>query len=340
MEVLEHVAMRDHTTLRLGGEARFFVSVSNVPELREALDFAREKKVPYYVIGGGSNVFFADENWNGLVIHMKLAGREYEEGNKGDAKVTVAAGEVWDQFVEETVSLGYWGIENLSRIPGTVGAAPVQNIGAYGSEVSELIDWVEVLNARTNELHILSASECKFGYRDSIFKHKEGKDYIITRVSFRFTTQPRPRLEYKDLYEYFGSRKDVSVVEVRNAINEIRAKKFPPLTKVGTAGSFFKNPIVSKQLVVEMEKWLDAPVPHHEVDEFSVKVPAGWILERLGWKGKREGCVGCWDNHALLLVHYGDGTAEEFLNFVEQIKEDVKAKTTIVLESEVRIVGG
>ncbi len=331
--------MCDHTTLRLGGEVRFFVSIASVPELREALVFAQDKKIPFVVVGGGSNVLFVDDEWNGLVIHMKLMGREYEEGNKGDAKVTVAAGEIWDQFVEETVSLGYWGIENLSRIPGTVGAAPVQNIGAYGVEVAEVIDWVEVLNAKTNELHILSSSECRFGYRDSIFKHEEGKDYIITRVSFRFTTQPQPRLEYKDLYEYFGVRTDVSVTEVREAINKIREAKFPSLMKVGTAGSFFKNPIVSEQLIVEMEKWLDTPIPHYTLKDGTVKIPAGWILERLGWKGKREGNVGCWEKHALLLVHYGEGSAKEFLNFVEKVKKSVKEKTTIILEPEVRIVG-
>lgn len=338
MQILENVSLSDHTTLRLGGPARFFVSVASVEELREAIKYAKENKLPIYVLGGGSNTLFADEGWNGLIIRISILGRAYEEDSKGDARVTVCAGEVWDQLVEETVAQGLWGLENLSRIPGTVGAAPVQNIGAYGVEVKDVIDWVEVLDIHTGDLHILSVGECAFGYRDSVFKHKGGQDYIITRVAFRLSTYPNPKLGYKDLREYFGSRTDVTVQEVREAVNKIREKKFPSLSKVGTAGSFFKNPVVSKALHKELEAWFDAPVPAYEVDSEHVKVPLAWVLERMGWKGKKEAHVGCWETQPLLLVHYGGGTAGELILFARKIMQDVQEKTTIKIVPEVNIV--
>ncbi len=339
MDILENIPLKEHTTLRLGGDARFFVSVHDVNELREALSFAEEKMLPVKIIGGGSNVLFTDEGWEGLIIHMAITGREYDEDSRGDARVTVGAGEIWDQLVEETVSQGLWGLENLSRIPGTVGAAPVQNIGAYGVEVKDVIDWVEVLDVETKNLHILSVNECNFSYRDSVFKHKEGEKFIVTRVTFRLSTYPKPMLEYKDLREYFNGKTDeVTVGDVRDAVNTIREKKFPNLTHVGTAGSFFKNPVISKTLLSEMTAWLDADVPFFEVDEHHVKIPLAWILERLGLKGMREGNVGCWEKQPLVLVHYGGGTSEEFLNFVNKISDIVKNKTNIKIEPEVNII--
>lgn len=338
MKVLENVSLAEHTTLHLGGLARFFVSVQTLEELRDALTFAKEKAHPVFILGGGSNVLFSDLGWSGLVIHMALLGRAYTEDSKGDAQVIAHAGEVWDQLVEESVGQGLWGLENLSRIPGTVGAAPVQNIGAYGVEVKDVIDWVEVLDTETNTMHLLSVSECAFGYRDSIFKHEKGKKYIVTRVAFRLSTHPKPKLEYKDLREYFDGRKDVRVSEVRDAVNTIRERKFPNMAKIGTAGSFFKNPVVGKVLHKEMESWLDAPVPCYEVDERHVKIPLAWILERLGWKGKKMGTMGCWDAQPLVLVHYGGGTASELILFARSVMKDVKEKTSIKIIPEVNIV--
>lgn len=338
MQVLENVSLAEHTTLHLGGLARFFITVHSVEELREAVSFAKENEYPIYVLGGGSNVLFSDSGWEGLVIRIALLGRSYDEDSKGDAQVVAHSGEVWDQLVEETVGQGLWGLENLSRIPGTVGAAPVQNIGAYGVEVKDVIDWVEVLDTATDRLHLLSVAECAFGYRDSVFKHEEGSKYIVTRVAFRLSTHPNRKLEYKDVREYFGGRTDVSVKEVREAINTIRDKKFPCIAKVGTAGSFFKNPTVRKSVHKELEGWLDAPVPFYEVDEDTVKIPLAWILERLGWKGKRLGAMGCWETQPLVLVHYGGGTAGELIMFARTIMKEVQEKTSIKIIPEVHIV--
>lgn len=338
MEIQKDVPLSEHTTLNLGGNARFFVSVTSTEELREALTYAKKNNLAPFILGGGSNILFPDDGWHGLVIRMNILGRAYDEDSRGDAKVVVGAGEVWDHLVEETVSHGLWGLENLSRIPGTVGAAPVQNIGAYGVEVKETIDWVEVLDTEADTMEILSVDSCKFGYRDSVFKHPAGEKYIITRVAFRLSTYPKPRLTYKDLAAFFGDRTDVSVKEVRDAVNSIREEKFPSMTKVGTAGSFFKNPVITNTLLNEMQGWLDAPVPSYRVDDHHVKVPLAWILERLGWKGKREAHVGCWEKQPLLLVHYGGGSAGELILFARSIMRDVKEKTTIKIIPEVDIV--
>jgi UDP-N-acetylmuramate dehydrogenase len=338
MELLEHVPLSAHTTFRVGGEARFFVHAATVEELREALAYAREHKLPVCIIGGGSNTLFSDRGWSGLVIRIALMGSEYQEDSMGDARVTVAAGTVWDTLVEDTVSQGLWGMENLSGIPGTVGATPVQNVGAYGVEVADIIDWVEVLDSQTGDMHVLSSNECAFEYRDSIFKHTEGKHYIVTRVAFRLSTHPTPKLEYRDLKERFGERTDVTVQEVRDAIMEIRNAKFPDLTTVGTAGSFFKNPIITKHHYEELKRTFNE-LPCYSCDEGYVKVPLGWILERLGWKGKRVGNVGCWEAQSLVLVQYGNATASELLLFAHAIMQDVQKHTTIKIEPEVRVLG-
>lgn len=338
MELLEHVPLADYTTFRIGGKARFFVSAPSVEVLREAITYAREHALPVCVIGGGSNTLFSDLGWSGLVIHIALTGVEYIEDSKGDARVTAAAGTVWDALVAETVSQGLWGMENLSSIPGTVGATPIQNIGAYGVEIADIIDWVEVIDVQSGEMHVLSPSECAFGYRDSLFKHAEGKKYIVTRVAFRLSTHATPKVQYHDLAVRFGDRTDVSVQEVRDAIIEIRKAKFPNLAIVGTAGSFFKNPTISKQHYTELQQKY-ADIPCYPVDAHTVKVPLGWILEQLGWKGKRVGNVGCWEAQSLVLVQYGNSSANELLLFAHAIMQDVQKHTSIKIEPEVKVVG-
>jgi UDP-N-acetylmuramate dehydrogenase len=231
-------------------------------------------------------------------------------------------------------------MENMSFVPGTVGATPVQNVGCYGTAVADIIDWVEVLDTRTDALHILSVPDCKFGYRDSVFKHAEGAHYIVTRVAYRLATHATPKLEYKDLQEHFAGRTDVTVHEVREALREIRGKKFPDITKVGTAGSFFMNPVVSLTELKELKGWLGGDVPSYPVDDDHVKVPAAWLLDKFGFKGKRVGAVGCWEGQPLVLVHYGGGTASELILFAYDIVKEVKRRTSLKLATEVCVVGG
>ncbi len=338
MELRENVSLADYTTLRLGGPARFFVSVSTVPELREAVAWAHTNGHPLFILGGGSNTLVTDYGWPGLVVHVSIKGRAYDEAIEGDAQLVAGAGEAWDAVVEETVNkFGLWGLENLSLIPGTVGATPVQNVGAYGVEVCDVIEWVEVLHSETSELSILSNSACEFGYRDSIFKRAEGKKLIVTRVAYRLSTHPKQKLTYRDLALRFPTEEGVTVQQVRQAVCEIRAGKFPNLDEVGTAGSFFKNPIITNEAYEAIRKF--APdLPSYSVDETHVKVPVAWMLDRLGYKGKRSGAFGCHDAQPLVLVHYGGGTPSGLILFAHEIMREVKETFAITLEPEVRIV--
>jgi UDP-N-acetylmuramate dehydrogenase len=337
MQILENVSLAELTTLRLGGEALFYVSVYTLDDLRGALHVAKKASLPVCILGGGSNVVFPDTGWSGLVIRIKLMGIEYKENTMGDARVTVSAGEVWDELVADTVAQGFWGLENLSYIPGTVGATPVQNVGAYGVSISDVLEWVEVLDMRDLSLRILTPAECAFGYRDSVFKHKEGSSYIVTRVAFRLRTHATPKIEYKDLQQYFSQKTThVQVHEVRKALCEIRGKKFPNLTAVGTAGSFFKNPTTTRDHLKDIEQWFACPVPHHEVDDEYVKIPLAWCLEKLGWKGVRRGAFGCWEQQPLVLVHFGGGTTAELDAFANEISADVRKRTALHVEREVR----
>lgn len=339
MELLHDVPLSEHTTLHLGGRATFFTTVTSVAELREAVTFARGSNLRFFILGGGSNTLFPDNGFPGLVIHLALKGIEYEEDSMGDVRCTAAAGEVWDALVEDTTNKGLWGLENLSAIPGSIGAAPVQNVGAYGVEVKDRIDWVEVLNTDTSELHIFTVADCAFGYRDSVFKHAPGAHYVVTRVAFRLKTHPDPHLEYKDLARLFEGHDTATLTprDVRSAIVEIRSRKLPDPEHVGTAGSFFKNPVVTMAQYTSLQSWL-GPVPSYAVDEHHVKIPLAWLLEHLGWKGKRAGNMGCWENQPLCLTHYGNGTTDELVLFAHAIAQDVKERANIIVEPEVCIV--
>jgi UDP-N-acetylmuramate dehydrogenase len=338
MNIEENIALRDFTTLKLGGPARYFTRVRTVDELREVLLWSKERNLAFFILGGGSNVLMSDKGFNGLVVKMELKGKVFEE--KGDhVEVVVGAGEVWDELVEDAVVRGCYGLENLSAIPGTVGASPVQNIGAYGVEVKDSIAWVEVYDTETHTMHTLSREECKFGYRESIFKTGEGKKYIVTRVAFALRYTGSLSMSYKDIKQYFEDRGSgqPSLVDVRKAIIAIRSKKFPDLTKVGTAGSFFKNPIILRAHYDALCMQF-GDIPSYPAQEGFVKVPIAWFLDRLGWKDVRRGHVGTWSAQPLVLVHYSGGNSDEFLALADEIIEGVRTRTGIILEPEVRII--
>ncbi len=338
LAVREQVSLSNLTTFRLGGDARFFVEAKTLEELREAIAWARERSLPHFMLGGGSNVVFPDQGFEGLVIVPRIRGRDYDEDTEGEAQVMAGAGESWDVLVEESVAQGFWGLENLSLIPGTVGATPVQNVGAYGVEVADVATAVEVLDAQTLERHVLSVAECCFGYRDSIFKHEGGRQYIITRVAFRLHTKAEPKLTYRGLAERFEGRENVAVQEVRAAVVAIRREKLPDPREVGTAGSFFKNPVVDEAQLRAAEHMLGQAIPNHSAENGTVKIPLAWILEKCGWKGVRRGSFGTWPTQPLCIVHYGGGTTGELALFARDIMHDIKAKTAITIEPEVRIV--
>lgn len=333
MNIQEHVPLAPLTTLKVGGNARYFVSVHTVAELTEAVKFAKEKSLPFYVLGGGSNVLFSDEGYLGLVIHIALLGRKYETvGEK--VSVTIASGELLDEIVEETVSKGLWGLENLSHIPGSVGAVPVQNVGAYGVEAKDIIESVEVYDCQSRKIKRLNTDDCQFGYRDSIFKQQEGSPYIITSVTFVLATTPNPKILYNDLV-YLKDCSELTPRTVRDSVIEIRSKKFPDWQKVGTAGSFFKNPTIDrKQFEVLKEKY--PQLPGYETTDNKIKIPLGWVLENiLNLKGHTEGEVGLFKNQALVLVNYGNASSKKITAYSETVIKQVHDATGIIVEREV-----
>ena len=336
LSIEKNIYLKDHTTFRIGGPVDFFVTVSSVDELKEALLFARNKNIPWKLLGGGSNILASDRGYKGLVIKNEIKGIEWRE--EIDSTLVVSgSGENWDYLVGETVDRGYVGLENLSLIPGTVGAAPIQNIGAYGAEVKQTIEWVEVLDTKSGEVKQISNSECKFGYRDSIFKHKEGEDLIIIRVAFRLSKKGNTFIGYRDLADHFvrlGIAR-ATPSEIREAVIGIRTMKLPDLAVEGTAGSFFKNPVVTSDQFDELKKKFP-DLPGH-AEGGAMKLSAGWIIDKLlDMKGVcvNDACVH--KNQALVIVNKGNATTEDVNELANQIAQKVKEKLGVEIEREVR----
>ena len=336
MKPKENVPLALFTTMRVGGSARYFFDVSTVEELCEALSFAKDNKLPFFILGKGSNVIVPDEGYDGVVIKIGIVGIEYEDCDK-KKRVIAGAGERLDLLIEETVKKELYGLENLSFIPGTVGATPVQNTGSYGVEAKDVIEWVEAINTDTLKIKKFLNKECNFGYRESFFKTKKGKKYIVVRVSFMLDTNGVLNTEYRDVTEYISDHniKEVTLSILRQIIIAIRMKKFSG-GRCGTAGSFFKNPTVSKEKLNELLK-IYPDLKYFPAGTTEVKIPAAWLLDHVGgWKGFKEGSVGTWQNQPLFIVNYGGGSAREIRALSERIIEDIKEKTGIVLEREVQ----
>lgn len=329
----ENVPLAPFTTMGVGGPARYFSVAKDEEELLSLVNEAETKSWSVIILGGGSNVLFRDEGVNGLVIKNEIKGITNLGTEDESVIVKVGAGEKWDSFVGHTVTEGWWGLENLSAIPGSVGATPIQNVGAYGVEVADVISSVRVYSLSKREFLELSNSDCRFGYRDSIFKTPAGQDFIVTGVTFKLSIAPNPKLHYKDLAARFKDT-NPSQADIREAVIEIRANKFPDWREIGTAGSFFKNPIIPRD---HFEK-LHAEYPElsgfpEENDQ--VKVSLGWILDKVcELKGFREGNVGTYEKQSLVLVNYKEVTTDEILTFAEKIKARVKEKTGIDIERE------
>ena len=338
MKIQENVSLKEYTTFKIGGPARFFCIVTNEDELIEAIGFSKKNKIEFFILGGGSNLLISDAGFQGLVIKMEMKGISYKE--EGDlVKVTAGAGENWDTFVEETVEKGLYGLENLSLIPGTVGAAPVQNVGAYGSEAKDTIETVHVLDVLKDEHKDLTNEECKFAYRDSMFKKNVGR-YVVLSVTFVLNKKGKLNLTYKDVQEQLAFKriKEPTLKQVREAVIEIRTRKLPDLKKYGTAGSFFKNVVVPQAKAKELlAKYPDMIL--HAVNEKKVKIPIAWILDHVcGFRGVKKGNVGTYQNQALVLINYGDGTATELIALAQKMVDAVYEKTGIEIEPEVEYV--
>jgi UDP-N-acetylmuramate dehydrogenase len=331
--ITENVPLASHTTLRVGGGASFFCVVTNIDELRHAVAFARVRELAWCVIGGGSNVQVSDDGYNGLVIKMAILGRSLFNAVHQSITYDVAAGEIWDDIVADTVNRGWWGIENLSAIPGSVGAVPIQNVGAYGVEVSEKIAFVTVYDTVTETVAVIDGQDCRFGYRDSYFKN-QGKHLIVISVAFTLSLVPTPILTYKDIKNFF-LLSTPTIQEIRDAVIAIRSKKFPDWHTTGTAGSFFKNPIIARtHAVALLEKYPALPI--YAVSDELVKVSLGYILDAVcGLRGMRRGALSLYEHQALVLVAHTGATSREVDEFVACVTNLVFEKTQIVIEREV-----
>lgn len=329
-----------HNTFGIDARTAAFVEYGSENELVEAAEMLRDSRLPspWLHIGGGSNLLFT-KDWPGTVLHSRINGVEplHEDGEQ--AVVRVGSGVVWDDFVAMCVERGWYGAENLSAIPGEVGAAAVQNIGAYGTEVKDLILRVETLNVENGERRVFEAAECGYGYRRSIFKQPDNKKYVVLSVTFRLGLRPHFNLSYKALSESLADSSDVSLQEVRGAVLSIRNSKLPDPAVLGSAGSFFTNPVVSKSKLQELRQQWPA-IPFHELHEGgdSVKLSAGWLIEQCGWKGRSLGRAGVYGRQALVLVNLGGAAGAEVQALADAICNDVQNRFGVELHPEVNIL--
>lgn len=343
MTIQENVPLAPMTTLGIGGPARWFIEAQTEQQILDAVRWAEEQSLPTFILGGGSNLLISDAGFPGLVLRVKLTGIEVE-ADGGDCVYRVAAGEDWDRFVERTVQEGCAGIECLAGIPGTVGGTPVQNVGAYGQEVSETIERVRVLDLKTLKYREMNAAECGFAYRSSIFNSSERGQFLVTRVDYRLRPGGAPNLRYADLQRAFPAGAKPTVSEVAAAVRRIRLAKGMLLVDgdpdCRSAGSFFKNPVISLDLFAALATRLGAEPPQYPAGTGKVKLPAAWLIEQAGFvKGFRLGKAGISSRHTLALVNLGGATAGDLLALRDEIVAGVRAKFGIALEMEPVLVG-
>lgn len=330
IQIKRNIPLASYTTFGIGGNAKFFVEVGNADDLAEAVGFAKNNKLSIFALGGGSNILISDEGYKGLVIKINIRGITSVNTPTG-RRINAGAGEMWDDVVAYAVGLNIGGIENLSFIPGTVGGAIYQNIGAYGVEFKDVLVFIKAYDIKTGNIVELSNKECGFEYRQSIFK--DNKDLIVFEAELLLSKDNRPNLSYPDLQKRFvGAEPTIS--EVRQAVIDIRLNKipYPPLT--ANAGSFFKNPLIT---TVNFKNLLQnyPDLKGRESGNGFIKLSAAQLIEKAGLKGKRVGTVGVSDKHALVLVNYGGGRAKNINELELAIKEVVKAKFGVKLEAEV-----
>lgn len=336
MSVREYVDLKEYNTFGIPACCRYFVESDDAGDL---LDFVKTYELnpdEILILGGGSNLLMTSD-FPGVVIYPQIKGYEVVREEKADVWVRVGAGVVWDEFVEWAVEHHYGGVENLSKIPGHVGATPVQNIGAYGVEVGERIFTVECIDVLRGETMSFNADECRFGYRDSIFKHEWKNKYIITHVTYRLDKTPEFILDYGAVREEVDRLGEVSLEHIREAIIRIRESKLPDVKLLPNGGSFFKNPVVDHEKAEQLGG-LYPGMPVYPLNENSVKLAAGWLIEAAGWKGKCIGHAGVHDKQALVLVNKGGATGVEVAHLANEIKKAVFLKFGIWLEPEVNIL--
>lgn len=337
MKIQENISLKPFTTFGIDKKAKFFTTVETLDELKAALLVAKEKQLPVFILGGGSNILLT-RDIDGLVIKLEIKGIHLLKEDGDQLWVEVGAGEMWHELVLHSIAQDWAGLENLSLIPGTVGASPMQNIGAYGVEIKDVFDSLQAMHRETLEMQSFDAEACQFGYRESVFKQTFKDQFVITSVTFRLSKTPNFHLEYGAIREVLAAN-DIdqpSIRSISDAVIQIRQSKLPDPKEIGNAGSFFKNPTIPNAQFDALKASYPSIPGYPSVE--GVKVAAGWLIEQTGWKGKRIGEVGVHAKQALVLVNYGGGTGEEIKKLSEQIQASVYDKFGVQLQAEVNFI--
>ncbi|HLW39314.1 MAG TPA: UDP-N-acetylmuramate dehydrogenase [Brumimicrobium sp.] len=332
----ENVNLKPFNTFGISVRTKYFAPFSSENALKSLLSEVKNHEL--LILGGGSNVLFQG-NFHGVILRNEIKGIELIEENDQNVILKVGAGVVWHDLVLHTISKGWGGIENLSLIPGSVGASPMQNIGAYGVEIKDVFESLEALEIATGKLHTFSHEACQFGYRESVFKKALKNKFVITSVTYKLSKHPQLNTSYGAIEEELKSRNITkpTIKDVSDAVIAIRQSKLPDPKEIGNAGSFFKNPVISLSHYEELQKKHEN-IPSYKVDEQNVKVPAGWLIDQSGWKGKTFGNYGVHKRQALVLVNYDDAKGKDIVQLSEQIIEDIEQRFGITLEREVNII--
>ncbi|HLW30027.1 MAG TPA: UDP-N-acetylmuramate dehydrogenase [Brumimicrobium sp.] len=332
----ENVNLKPFNTFGLSVRTKYYAPFTSVKDLKSLLSEVKNEKL--LILGGGSNVLFQN-NFHGVTLRNEIKGIELIEENDRNIVLKVGAGEVWHELVLHTIKKGWGGLENLSLIPGSVGASPMQNIGAYGVEIKDVFESLEALEIKTGKLHTFFHKDCQFGYRESVFKKDLKNQFVITSVTYKLSKKPQLNTSYGAIEEELKSRNitQPTIKDVSDAVIAIRQSKLPDPKEIGNAGSFFKNPVISLIQYQELQKKHEN-IPSYPVDKLHVKVPAGWLIDQSGWKGKTFGNFGVHKKQALVLVNYDDAKGKDIVQLSEQIIEDIKKRYGITLEREVNII--
>jgi UDP-N-acetylmuramate dehydrogenase len=336
MQFLENISLKPFHTFGIDCNAKYIATIESYNELLTFLKNDWNKYPVKMILGGGSNVLFTAD-YPGLILRPQIKGIEIIEENNNEVIIRALCGETWDDFVNYCVERGWGGLENLSLIPGNVGSCPIQNIGAYGVEVKETIQWVECIELATLKEVVYKNEECHFGYRNSIFKNKQKDKYLITAVVFKLQKNPILKTKYADVEKELEKYETVDIKTVRAAISAIRWRKLPDPLCIGNAGSFFKNPVIQLSHYKKLQETY-ATIPGYIQSETEIKIPAAWLIENACYKGVRDGDVGTSSSQPLVIVNYGGATGREIFTFAQKIQNRVQELFNIELEMEVNII--
>ena len=334
-----NVDLQSYNSFGFHAVAKHLAEINEIQELEALIRSDVFKNERHLILSGGNNVLFQEETFDGIVVHINTKGIEILKEDGNDVIVRAQSGEDWPEFVKKMVAMGLYGVENLAHIPGKVGAAPVQNIGAYGMELKDSFLRCETMELATGEKRVFTKEECAFGYRNSVFKNELKGQFVITSVDFLLHKQSELKLEYGNIKAYLSEHgtESPTLQQLHDAICAIRDAKLPDVKKIGNAGSFFKNPVISKEQFEDLQRQYP-DIPHYPDTDGMVKVPAGWLIEQAGWKGWRDEHVGVYEKQALVLVHYGGGTGENIVELAHKIQVFVEEKFGIRINPEVNFV--